>query len=222
MQQTSKPKLSINDYGLISQTTFTVGRFLFAGLCLVIRPRILLLVSFLLGTICAVLIMSIRHGPGSAAVTSLVFFFQGPIFPLIFVLGLRGRGTHMAYVAAALVATACSGAIFPYVMYIIVFDNHKRAHYAFCVVVALFAFGSLFPIYLNLVPKAGRQIDPVRRISSHFSNIRSKAAKNGDIWQRLKGRAYPVVSSVFGRPYRRKESELPFVDYGQGIEQGRE
>lgn len=47
--------------------------------------------SFLLGTVFAILVLTVYRGP-SVAVTTVFFFFEGPIFPLIFTIGLRGMG----------------------------------------------------------------------------------------------------------------------------------
>jgi fucose permease len=159
----ANPTLRISSYGLLSQTTFVLGRFLFAALCLVILPRLLLLFASILGTIFATLVTSLHlNTNGIAAVFFVFLFFVGPISSLIFAIGLRGMGKRTKSVAASLVASSCGSAIFPYVMWVIVYVNHKSVQYSFCVIVALFAFGTIFPAYLTLVSNAGRQIDPVR------------------------------------------------------------
>jgi fucose permease len=213
-------KLSINDFGLISQTTFTIGRFLFAGLCLVIRPRFLLLSAFLFGTVFAALMMTIYHGPSSAAVTVVFSFFEGPIFPLIFAIGLRGMGTWTKYVGAVLLSSACSGAIFPYVMYIIVYDLHMPAHYAFCVVVALFAFGSIFPAYLTLVSKAGHQIDPtpMRGRREAVASSANKRARHAGRIRQLNRKVNAMIFKIFGVHQERRDSELRIVTNGESGE----
>ena len=206
-------KLAINDYGIISQTTFTVGRFVFAGLCLIIRPRFLLLIAFMLGTVFAILVMTVYCGPCSVAMTAVFFFFEGPIFPLIFAIGLRGMGKWTKSVGAVFVSSACSGAIFPYVMYIMVHDNHKHVHYSFCVIVALFAFGTIFPLYLSLLPEAGRQIDPVPIREGRASLTASRTEKS--LSDGLIGRLKKILSSMmlktFGVHKGKRDSELPVV-----------
>jgi fucose permease len=160
----AKPTLRVSSYGLLSQMTFVLSHFLFAALCLVILPRLLLLLSSILGTISATLVMSLHLNTGGIAALIFVFlFFAGPTSPLIFAIGLRGMGKWTKSAAAGLVASSCGGAIFPYVMWVIVYVKHKSVQYSFCVIVALFAFGTIFPAYLALVPNAGRQIDPVRK-----------------------------------------------------------
>jgi fucose permease len=210
----SSPKISINSYGLLTQATFTIGRFLFALLCLAIPPRFLLLLAFTLGTLFATLIMSLNLTRNGIAGISLVFFFfEGPIFPLIFAIGLRGRGKWTKYVAAGITASSCGCVIFPYVMWVIIYDDHRGVQYAFCVIVALFASGTIFPAYLTLFPNAGRQIDPVPIGERNISLTRSSADQGEPekLIRRL-NRTFGIILSKFCGVYQgRRSSELPIV-----------
>lgn len=83
---TSENSISSRNLVLIGKTLFAFGRFLFAGLTLIVAPRILLLVAFL-GSLVFTIVEAVVPVPGNlntiAAASLLVFFFEGPIFPLI-------------------------------------------------------------------------------------------------------------------------------------------
>jgi fucose permease len=152
--------LSDNNVVLVGHTAFSVGRFFFAGLCLIIRPRILLLVTFVGCIIFATLTVVVdTNSNGLTGFAIALFFFEGPVFPLVFAIGLRGMGRRTKIAAAALTASAASGAIFPFVMLAIQRLQHETAQYSYSVVIALFVAGLLMPLYLNMVPKAKNQVD---------------------------------------------------------------
>lgn len=155
--------LSLDDYTLVGHTTFAAGRFLFAPLCLMIPPRILLLVSILFSILFASLIMTLNlNGNGIAGPALMFFFFEGPAFPLIFAIGLRGMGRWTKWSASFLTAATSGGAGFPFVMYAVQSVNRKTVQYSYCVVIALMAFAALFPIYLCAFAGASHQVDPAR------------------------------------------------------------
>ena len=207
--------LTINpdDYGLISEAAFTISRFIFALLCLVVRPRLLLLISFIGSTIFAALTASLHLDANAiAALVTMTWFFLAPIWPLVFAIGLRGMGRWTKYMAAGITASASSGVVFPFVMWAIADTDPTRTQHSFVVVIAAFAFGTIFPAYLYLVPKAGRQIDPVspdieeteshspfRRLSRTFSVLYSKISGNSS-----------------GNGSGRRDSELPTRTNGNG------
>jgi hypothetical protein len=69
-------------------------------------------------------------------------------------------GRHTKDAAVLLTAAIGGGGIFPPIMYAAL--KIHNAKYAFCVVAAAFAGGTLYPIWLNALP-ASRQIsDPIR------------------------------------------------------------
>ncbi|OBT70858.1 hypothetical protein VF21_10197 [Pseudogymnoascus sp. 05NY08] len=90
----------------------------------------------------------------------LVFLFSAGIFSITFAICLRGMGEHTK-TAASIMATAISGgALFPVIQNIAATSHGPQD--AFCVNVALFSFGAIFPLYLNLVPAARKQVDAIR------------------------------------------------------------
>lgn len=86
---------------------------------------------------------------------------QSGVFPIIYAISLRGLGAHTKTGCALLTAAISGGAIFPVVMSPVA--NRRGIGYAFCVVLAVYAFGAVFPAYLNAVPAAKDQVDPARK-----------------------------------------------------------
>ncbi|KAH7420176.1 MFS transporter-like protein [Cadophora sp. MPI-SDFR-AT-0126] len=155
--------LTPTNYGILGHTTFALGRYLFAILCLYITPRILLLATFVGGIIFSALTMTVStNGNGIAGPALIFFFFEGPVWPLIFAIGLRGLGRKTKQGASYLTAAASGGAVFPFVMLAVQRAEDRSVQYSYCVIVALFAFGTLYPAYLNFVPRVRHVVDPMR------------------------------------------------------------
>lgn len=219
--------VTIDDYTLVGQTTFAAGRFLFAPLCLIIHPRVLLFITMLGGLIFSILTMSLKlDANGVSGPALMFFFFEGPVWPMVYAIGLRGLGSKTKIGAALITAAASGGAIFPFVMWAVHQLDGKTVQYSFCVIVAMFAFGLLFPIYLNLVPAARHQVDPrkpvelgrdsemeeegpetpIRRLSRRFSVIFAKISPGGS----AKGANGNVKAS----------QDLAFVEHRESQRQG--
>ena len=145
-------------YQAVGHAVFAVGRFMTAVAGLVIKPRRILLLLFLGSIVTSALAMSVDGYTGVAMVV-LVLFFESGIFSLIYAMSLHGLGKHTKMGSVLLTAGTSGGAILPAIMWPVVSDYNVR--YAFCVVVAVFAFGALMPIYLSLSPAAKKQVDPV-------------------------------------------------------------
>jgi fucose permease len=160
----SSPTLTPFNFIIIGHTTFAIGRFLAAPLCLVLKPRHLLLSVYFGALLFSTLLITLPFSgdPNAAAGMAIVlFFFEGPLWPLIFAISLRHLGRETKTGAAYLTAAASGGAAFPWVMYAVQYIGPgKTIQYSFYVVVALLATGTLFPIYLEVVPGARAQVDP--------------------------------------------------------------
>jgi fucose permease len=178
--------LTLNDYAVLWHAVFAIGRFAVAPLCLFIPPRILLATTFLLGTIVAIVIVALDHPSGNAIAgpVTLLAFFEGPIWPLVFAIGLRGMGAKTKYAAAGITAGASGGAIFPFVMWAVQGLDGRSVQASFSVIIALFAAGMLFPIYLNLVPGAREQVDPLTR-ASFLGEVREEERPESPAWRRF-------------------------------------
>ena len=102
--------------------------------------------------------MSLGNDAG-VAVDMLAYLFESGIFSIIFAMSMRGMGAHTKTASAFMTAAISGGAIFPVIQTVV--WNHTNLRYSYCVATAVFAFGIIFPIYLNLVPAAKVQVDPI-------------------------------------------------------------
>jgi hypothetical protein len=172
--------LTEDNYVVIGHTTFAIGRLLFAPLCLIIAPRILLTITILGCLIFSTITFALGLNANGIAGPALVFFFfEGPVFPLVYAMGIRGLGRRTKVGAVYITAATSGGGAFQFVMWAVQRVDDKSVKYSFCVIVALFAFSLLFPAFVNLVPGARHQVDPAklsglpsdRRHSSRVSGI---------------------------------------------------
>jgi len=216
--------LTPDNYVLVGHTTFALGRFIFGALCLVVAPRILLFIAILGCLIFSILTMSLKLDANGIVGPLLVFyFFEGPVWPIIFATGLRGLGKKTKQGAACLTASACGGGIFPFIMWAVQRVDGKTVQYSYCVNVAVFAFGILFPIYLNVVPKARKQVDPM---GNAFGLPRNEMREHGgddddrpDTPIRRLSRKFSVIFSKIGGSgkYSSESQELPVVEHREGV-----
>lgn len=144
----TSPRPEALDYELIAQSVWIVGRFFAAYIqwaFLMPRPTLLMLY---IGTIVFSVLYMNTSGLTAVIMGFMLLFFEGGILPINFGIALRGTGHH-AKTAACLLETAISGAaFFPFARY-----AAQLAHgepYSYCVVVAIFSAGTIFPLYLNL------------------------------------------------------------------------
>ena len=172
--------LTEDNYVLIGHTAFAAGRLLFAPLCLIIAPRILLAITILGCLIFSTLTFALGLNANGIAGPALVFFFfEGPVFPIVYAIGIRGLGRRTKVGAVYITAATSGGGAFQFVMWAVQRVDDKSVKYSFCVIVALFAFSLIFPAFVNLVPGARHQVDPAklsglpsdRRQSSRVSGI---------------------------------------------------
>jgi fucose permease len=155
----SSPNPEVIGFIAIGHTLLAVGRFFAAFAQLFLKPRWILLVLYLGAILFSILSMTMTGYIG-IAMALLLFFFSAGIFSITFAICLRGMGGH-SITAAAIMATAISGgAPFPVIQDVVAASRGTR--YAMCVTVALFSFGAVFPLYLNLVTAAQKQVDPVQ------------------------------------------------------------
>ncbi|PQE27365.1 hypothetical protein CJF32_00000332 [Rutstroemia sp. NJR-2017a WRK4] len=214
---------------LLGHGLFAIGRFLFAPLCLLFPPRILLLISMICLTALSIPIFAIESlSPTAIAGLSLmVFFFEGPVFPIIFASALRGMGAQTKIVASALTAAVSGGSVFAFVMYGV--QKSRSVQYSFVVFMVLNAVGMLFPLYLNFFggEAVKHQVDP--RDMRIGRGVWSRGdRKEGDHRpdtpiRRLSERVSFLVQKIAVR--RKSSAELPVVEHrerkrGSGEEGG--
>jgi fucose permease len=159
----SNAHMDTNKYLAIAHTTFAVARFIAAALNYFIKPRYLLL-TFYTGAIILSIFAMNYTGDALVAIIMLLFFCEGPIFSLVYAMGLRNMGAHTKDAAAFMTAAIGGGAVLPPIQYA-VSDSGNPAKYShsYSVVVATFVFGAVFAVYCNVLPAARKQVDPVRR-----------------------------------------------------------
>lgn len=123
---------------------------------------------------------------------------QSGIFPITFAMCIRGLGAYTKDAALLLTMAASGGAVAPAIMNAVM--DSRGVRYSFCIVVAFFAFGFVFPAFTALNRAAKQQVDPVRE-SGKLPMLRERPA-----------RAEPGrQASEAGANAMRKETELEFL-----------
>lgn len=152
----------IHDQALddIGTSVFAVSRFLAAiALWKGFKARYLLLICFLGSVVFPAAAMK------TGGVTSVVFTFFNwltfaPIFPIIFAISLRGTGVHAKTASACLATAVGSGTFAPLIRYAAFISVGNPT--STVITLAFTSAGTIFPLYLNLVPAARRQVDPIK------------------------------------------------------------
>ncbi|OTB07058.1 hypothetical protein M426DRAFT_93609 [Hypoxylon sp. CI-4A] len=184
------PGLSIStaNYLLIAHTAFAVSRFLVAYLAYlspthpkVPQPRTILSITTSLSIVCGILVASFRPtNPNLLAIpVILFFFFEGPMWPLIFALGLRGQGKRTKRAAAYITMGASGPAFWPFVIYGIV-QSGGDIQTAFSLVPALLVITGFFSLFLDLKRDARDLVD-ARVGAEDQSKIQDRANRDMDL-----------------------------------------
>lgn len=193
-------------YQAVGHAVFAGGRFMTAIAGLVIKPRRLLFILFIGVIVTSALAMNLS-GYKAIAMLVLILFFESGIFSLIFALSLHGLGQYTKTGAVLLTAATSGGAVVPAIMSPV--TSKFGVQYGFCVVVAVFAFGALMPLYLSLNPAAKKQVDPVPH-----------SVLGGEMKPRAPNRASRAFSAVVRRGKRTSEEmtggEEPSVKHVEG------
>ncbi|KAF4949748.1 hypothetical protein FGADI_8686 [Fusarium gaditjirri] len=160
--------LSIPDYLLIAHTAFAVSRFMAAGLAYLSvyrsrfpRPRTILTACIAGCFVFALLPVVVRPPNPNLLVIPIVlfYFFEGPIYPLIFAIGLRGQGRRTKRAAAFITMGSSGPGFFPFVMYGII-KHGGTVRTAFIVVTVLQAVCMSYSVFLQFVSDAKQLVDP--------------------------------------------------------------
>ncbi|PYH95121.1 MFS general substrate transporter [Aspergillus ellipticus CBS 707.79] len=170
----------------IAHTVFAIGRFLAAFLQWFLKPRWILMLSYIGMIVFSVLCMKTTGRPAEA-MAQMVYLFESGAFSIIFAIALRGTGRHTKTATVLLTVAISGGAFFPFAQYAAQLAGGVR--FSYCVLVALFSAGAIFPIYLNVVPAAKKQVDPVpnehlrhhRRLSRMRQNVVAREKENPSV-----------------------------------------
>lgn len=143
-------------------------------------------------------------GVAAVAMGLMVYLFESGAFSIIFAISLRGAGQHTKTAATLLTMAISGGACFPFAQYAASLAGGMSFSYS--VLVAVFCAGAIFPIYLNLVPAAKKQVDPVP--NEHLRRPRRHRPKP-NIVQREKEN--PSIGGVYSRRRSVLSDLLPAV-----------
>ncbi|KAG5965368.1 hypothetical protein E4U58_002867 [Claviceps cyperi] len=160
--------LSIPDYLLVAHTGFAMSRLLAAVITylsvshrLLPQPRTLLLVFVALCSLFALLSVVLRPSdPDMLVIPLMLFYFaQGPIWPLIFAIGLRGQGRRTKRAAAFITMGGSGPAFFPFIMYAVV-HRGGSVQTAYIVIISLHVAMAVYPVCLTLSRSGRLMADP--------------------------------------------------------------
>ncbi|KAF4151398.1 hypothetical protein CNMCM6069_003978 [Aspergillus lentulus] len=146
------------DYVTVGHTVFAVGRFLTALALWFLKPRWTLMIAYAGMVIFSTLCLK-TSGLTAVVMGLMIYLFESGAFSTMFAICLRGMGKHTKTAASLLASAIGGGAFLPFVQHAVSVSH--GVSYSYSVLVAIFSTGALFPIYLNLVPAAQRQVDPV-------------------------------------------------------------
>ncbi|KAJ3497317.1 hypothetical protein NLG97_g1998 [Lecanicillium saksenae] len=160
--------LSVADYLLCGQAAFAIARILASVICyfsvrvrFVPKPRTLLTICVAICFVSSILMVTLHpSNPNLIIIPTMFFFFgEGPIWPLIFAMGLRGQGRRTKRAAAFITMGGSGPAFFPFIMYGILHEG-GTIHRAFIVIVALQVAMIVYSGYLDISKDAKLLIDP--------------------------------------------------------------
>ncbi|CRG85661.1 1,3-beta-glucan synthase component FKS3 [Talaromyces islandicus] len=148
------------DFDSVGSAVWTWARFFAAYIQWKgFKPRWTLLICFVLGIIFSIICLTTT---GAASITAAILLWGAfaPIFPIIFAISMRGMGVHTK-TASSFVASSLLGGFFAYfARYGVTLSLGEPNSYI--LVIVLLAVGMVFPLYLNLVPAARSQVDPIK------------------------------------------------------------
>ena len=202
------------DFQTLERTSFALGRFLGAFLNYLIKPRWLLVACFVASIILCGVQMSVDGGSG-LAVNNLIQFFQGSIFPIIYAMCMRGMGDQTFNAAGFMTAAISSGGVVPPIMWAV--TNARGVKYSYCVPLAIFVFGSIFPIYLNLMPAAKKQVDPIHenrdRRRRNKEALRTNSAMSAGVQSDVVDEKQFGLAGIIARRRRNHEKNVSGVSF---------
>lgn len=170
---TDKPPgmaISISDYLLVAHTAFAISRFLAGYLTYlsvshrrIPRPRNLLTIFLALSFLLALLPVVLRPSNADLLVIPVILFFfaEGPVWPLIFAIGLRGQGCRTKRAAAFITMGGSGGGAVPFVMYGIIATG-GTIQTSYIVIVVLQVLMMAYPLFLEAVRDARSMVEPIR------------------------------------------------------------
>ncbi|KAK5987413.1 6-deoxy-L-galactose permease-like protein [Cladobotryum mycophilum] len=160
--------IAISDYLSVGHTAFAIGRFIAGYLAYLSvknprapKPRTVLAGCIALCFTFALIMVLIKPSdPNLLFIPSVLFFLcEGPIWPLVFAMGLRGQGSRTKRAAAFITMGASGPACIPFIMYGII-TKGGQVQLAFLVLVVIAVIMMFYPAFLTLVRDARLLVDP--------------------------------------------------------------
>lgn len=234
--------LSVPDYLVIAHTAFAASRFLAAYLTYrsvshprFPRPRTVLAMSVALCFLSSLLCVVLRpSNPNLLFIPCVIFFFaEGPIWPLLFGIGLRGQGRRTKRAAAFITMGGSGPAFFPFIMYGII-NTGGQVQTAFIVVISLQVAMLAYPVFLVFVKDARLLVDPCPKRQnprvpgdgvqeqSQDASINNRRHIDNNTVSGAMEKSSGILSKVsrgFGAKFigpRRKSSPTPEVEHSEG------
>ena len=202
-----RPSLDYVSHQAIGHTAFAVSRFLAAFIDIWVKPRFSLLFFYLGAVAFSAAAINATDSAG-AAILVMVMFFEGPLFPQIFAQGIRGMGKHTKDASVLLTSAIGGGAVFPPMMFAAL--KIHNAQYAFCVIVAVYGAGALYPIWLNILPATRQLSDPCRDEQTRRESEAEE--KRRESMGQIRPRRWSKVKSRLSFANREKD-QLPSVEH---------
>ena len=204
--------VSIPDYLLIAHTGFAISRYL-TGLLTYLsvkhprmpRPRTWLTIFLALSFLFALLPVVLHPTNADLLVIPVILFFfaEGPVWPLIFAIGLRGQGRRTKRAAAFITMGGSGGGVAPFVMYAII-TSGGTIQTSYIVIVVLQVLMMAYPIFLESVRDARTMVEPV---NIHPETIESEGST-------------PIDEEVFARAQQRNGSSEKSAILGDAMRGG--
>jgi fucose permease len=199
------PSINSDSHQAIGHTAFATSRFLAAAIDIWVKPRFSLL-FFYAGAVAVAAATMKTSGSTGAAMIVLLMFFEGPLFPQIFAQGIRGMGRHTKDASVLLTAAIGGGAVIPPIMFAAL--KIHNAQYAFCVIIAAYAAGMLYPIWLNAIPAIRQLSDPIRDEHTRRESEAEEKRKAS-----LGGSKPKRFSRIKNRFSWNKDDQLPHIEH---------
>lgn len=144
----------------IGSTTWTFSRFFAAFIIwLGLKPRWVLLFSYSTMMIWSAVCLKTR-GTTSLVFNTLFWFSAAMNHPIIYAISMRGLGVHAKTASCFMASTTAVGVMAYIARYALVLDRKEPNSFILCV--SFLSAGMIFPLYLNLVTAAKRQVDPTK------------------------------------------------------------
>ncbi|KDN32983.1 hypothetical protein RSAG8_13928, partial [Rhizoctonia solani AG-8 WAC10335] len=112
---------------------------------------------------------------------SLIMFFEGPLFPCIFVMSTKNMGRHTRRASSLLIAAISGGAVFPPIQGAIADKHGTRISFALCIPAFAYTAGFGFWLWVrhgahfNLHHEKMAQVEPAFEAVGHKSlNLHEK------------------------------------------------